>query len=88
MKNVSDHTDLPWVDNFTVDKGDPNGRNAQTGLADQIGQLTDQPTQLGYFSHLDLPYLQQRWSDRFFMDIYMILVLGFSLYSTDGTSSI
>jgi hypothetical protein len=37
MKNLSHHTDNPWVGNLIADKGDPDGRNVQTGLAIQIG---------------------------------------------------
>jgi hypothetical protein len=36
MKYLSDYTDLPCVANLIADKGDPDGRNVQAGLADLI----------------------------------------------------
>jgi hypothetical protein len=37
MRSLSSHTDLYWLGNTTADKGDPEGKDVQTGLDDQIG---------------------------------------------------
>jgi hypothetical protein len=36
-ESVTSYWSSLWIGNLTADKGDLDGRNVQTGLADQIG---------------------------------------------------